>query len=80
MQRRQCGLGAPLSPVLLLAVFWLASERPAHAYLDPGAGSVAAQVAIAGIAGGLFAIRNLVRGWFDRLRGARAGSSSTNRN
>jgi len=42
---------------LLVAVLDL-SARPAHAYLDPGVGSYAVQVAIAGMAGALFALRS----------------------
>lgn len=57
--------------MLLVATVWLASERPAHAYLDPGAGSVAAQVAIAGVAGALFGVRKWVAVWIGRLRRVR---------
>lgn len=39
------------------------TARPAHAYLDPGVGSYAVQVAIAGMAGMLFALR----GFWSRL-------------
>ena len=45
-----------------IAVFLglLASSRPAHAYLDPGAGSYAIQMILAGIFGGFVAFRGVV--------------------
>lgn len=35
------------------------TARPAHAYLDPGVGSYAIQIALAGLAGSLYALRGL---------------------
>jgi hypothetical protein len=42
--------------VVLLAVLFFA-PYPAHAYLDPGTGSMIVQMIIAGIAGSLVAIK-----------------------
>lgn len=36
---------------------WLALSAPAHAYIDPGSGSYAFQVIIAGIMGAVFSIK-----------------------
>jgi hypothetical protein len=44
--------------ILLCAI--LITEGPAHAYLDPGAGSFATQMLIAGAAGALFSFRSLI--------------------
>lgn len=64
-----------LTVLALLVVALDLSARPAHAYLDPGVGSYAVQVAIAGMAGALFALRTFwgklqERGgfWSDRHR------------
>jgi len=46
------------SGILLCAILF--TEAPAHAYLDPGAGSFATQMLIAGAAGALFSIRSLI--------------------
>jgi len=69
----------PLFPILLVLCALLAAERPAQAYLDPGAGSAAAQVAIAGVAGVLFALRTVLRTWWVRLRGGRSISAAPRR-
>jgi hypothetical protein len=45
------------STVIFLAAFLL-TDSPAHAYLDPGAGSFATQILVAGIAGTLFTVRS----------------------
>ena len=42
---------------LLLAAVLLASPRPAHAYVDPGSGTMLWQLAAAGVIGSLFYIR-----------------------
>ncbi len=44
------------SAVVLTGVL-LADSRPAHAYLDPGTGSYALQVTIAGVFGALFSVK-----------------------
>jgi hypothetical protein len=53
---------------ILALVAWDLTARPAHAYLDPGIGSHAFQVALAGLFGGLFALKALVQGLLLRLR------------
>ena len=40
-------------PMTLSAVFLMEAPTPAHAYLDPGTGSMMLQVLLGGIAGGL---------------------------
>jgi len=47
---------------LLLTVVVAATEAPAAAYLDPGAGSMATQLLIASAAGLLYTFRNWFRG------------------
>ena len=46
---------------VVLAVFYLVLTREVYAYLDPGTGSYILQLVIAGILGGLFAIKMF---WF----------------
>jgi hypothetical protein len=60
--------------LLCLGVFFV---RPAHAYLDPGAGSYAAQIALAGMVGGLFALRAFWAGLCARV-GALLGGRRPN--
>ena len=67
--RRGCGLGAA---TVLAAAFWLSASGPAHAYLDPGTGTMILQGIIAAIGGAiayayLFAAR--LRQTFGRLLG-----------
>lgn len=42
---------------LCSALFLLAATAPAHAYLDPGTGSILLQGLIAAVAGGLVAVK-----------------------
>ncbi len=42
---------------VVLAVFYLVLTREVYAYLDPGTGSYILQLVIAGILGGLFAVK-----------------------
>lgn len=51
-----------ISLSLLLTVVVAATEAPAAAYLDPGAGSMATQLLIASAAGLLYTFRNWFRG------------------
>lgn len=51
--------------VLALAV----EQRPAHAYLDPGTGSYAAQVLLAGALVGVFSLKSAFSRLVMRLRG-----------
>lgn len=44
----------------LLAIAFALTERTAHAYLDPGAGSYATQIIIATIAGAAFSVKSLL--------------------
>ena len=43
--------------LLLGLIFFIASTKTAHAYLDPGTGSYILQILAAGILGGLFAVK-----------------------
>jgi hypothetical protein len=47
----------PFVRTLLILLVLLLSPRPAHAYLDPGAGSVLLQILLGGVAGLLVVIR-----------------------
>lgn len=51
-----------ISLSLLLTVIVAMTERPAAAYLDPGAGSMATQLLIASAAGLLYTFRAWFRG------------------
>lgn len=56
---------------LLALAFLLILAPPAHAYIDPGAGSLVIQVVIAAVAGAMFKLRaivNLIRGWLRKQR------------
>ncbi|WP_309721368.1 hypothetical protein [Armatimonas sp.] len=53
---------------ILALVVWDLTARPAHAYLDPGIGSHAFQVALAGLFGGIFALKAMIQGLVFRLR------------
>lgn len=44
--------------ILYLGILLLLFAKPAHAYIDPGAGSYFFQILIAGILGGLFFIKS----------------------
>lgn len=46
-----------LQPILLVVVLDLAAPEPAHAYIDPSAGSMVIQVVAGIILGGLLTIR-----------------------
>lgn len=46
--------------LLLFAIAFALTERNAHAYLDPGAGSYATQIIIATIAGAAFSFKSLL--------------------
>ena len=54
---------------LALAAALLLAARPAHAYLDPGAGSMLAQLAAAGFAGVAVLLRMYWGRIKDRLKG-----------
>jgi hypothetical protein len=47
----------PFVRILLIVLVLLLSPHPAHAYLDPGAGSVLLQILLGGVAGLLVMIR-----------------------
>jgi hypothetical protein len=58
--------------IAIIAVSFL-TARPAHAYLDPGTGSYAIQVGLAGVLGAMFSLkmvwRRLRERLFSRIRG-----------
>src|SRR5260370_22855416 len=45
--------------LLTLTAFLLATPKPAHAYVDPGSGSMLWQIAAAGVIGSLFYVRRM---------------------
>jgi hypothetical protein len=58
--------------VLASTAALLTTALPAHAYVDPGTGSMLIQFAIASIAGALFFLRDLrykIGAWFSRSFG-----------
>ena len=54
--------------LVLIACLLLMTARPAHAYLDPGTGSYALQVSVAGILGALFSLKMFWRGLASAIR------------
>ena len=61
---------------LFLATAFLLTERNAHAYLDPGSGSYATQIIIASLAGGLFAIKNLIGRFVRPVKSSKESSTA----
>lgn len=57
---------SPFAIVIAAAVLLVLSESPAYAYLDPGAGSLLLQTLVAGVLGGLYAVKHFWR----RITGA----------
>ena len=57
-----------ISTLLLVAVLVAAFERPAHAYLDPGSGSMLMQVLLGGVAGVAVIVKLYWRGLLSFLR------------
>ena len=53
---------------LLVAALVVAFERPAHAYLDPGSGSMLMQVLLGGVAGVAVILKLYWRGLLSFLR------------
>ena len=60
--------GLLLLTVLQIAALMVASERPAHAYVDPGSGFVFLQVAGSMFAGAMFYLRHRVKRLLYSLR------------
>jgi hypothetical protein len=54
-----------ISTLLLVAVLVAAFERPAHAYLDPGSGSMLVQLLVGGVAAAAVALKLY---WYKLLR------------
>jgi len=51
--------------ILLLTLYFSTLTSHAHAYLDPGTGSMMLQIVIASLIGGLFALK----GYWSRIKG-----------
>ena len=67
---------------LLLVLTFLVIATPAMAYIDPGSGSMILQVILAGILGGLFAIKvfwQRVKAFFKALFGKKTDSPKNDR-
>jgi hypothetical protein len=58
--------------VLLVCSYLILTPRPAFAYIDPGAGSMAYQVLLTGLLAGAFAIRRAVTWITGRFRARHA--------
>ena len=67
-----------LSVALLTVLFVLWSCRNAHAYLDPSTGSYVIQMIVAGLLGGLFAVKMFWRN-LKSLRGGHISKKSNAR-
>ena len=63
----------------LTTFLMLASAPPAHAYLDPGTGSYATQIAVAGALGALFSMKTVLRRFVDHVRRRSSASSAAGR-
>ena len=70
-------LTAVLEGIGLGALLLLAASRPAHAYLDPGTGSYALQMSVAGVLGALFSLKMFWRGMAGKLRPRSSSNSSS---
>jgi hypothetical protein len=57
-----------ISMLLLVGVLVAAFERPAHAYLDPGSGSMLMQLLLGGVAGVAVIVKLYWRGLLSFLR------------
>ena len=51
---------------------------PAHAYIDPGTGSIVLQMILAAIAGGVFFFRNAVARFFSLFRKSDTADKAAN--
>jgi hypothetical protein len=61
----------PVFECVLAVLLLVAATSRAHAYIDPGAGTIILQGAIATIAGGMLAFRTYWRRVRDRLSGSK---------
>jgi hypothetical protein len=48
-------------PVLIAIAFFVLGLRPAHAYIDPGSGSLVFQVVVGALLGGVYMLRSYAR-------------------
>ncbi len=60
------------SLTLILALTFDLTALPAHAYLDPGAGSQFLQMSLAGLFGLLFALKTMITKFLQRVRDRRS--------
>jgi hypothetical protein len=58
-----------LEAVIAIVAISVLTAQPAHAYLDPGTGSYAIQVGIAGVLGAMFSLKMVWRRLRERLFG-----------
>jgi len=58
-QCKRTGIGRAARSLVPLAFAMAFFERPAAAYVDPGAGALLWQMAVAGLLGGLFYLRRI---------------------
>ncbi|MBC8102144.1 MAG: hypothetical protein H7Z41_06100 [Cytophagales bacterium] len=67
-----------LETLVVFSGVWIAASSPARAYLDPGSGSYAMQVGIAGVFGALFSLKlfwSKVKDALSLSRGKTAGKA-----
>jgi len=66
-----------------LVLFFVLAPKPTYAYLDPGTGSYLFQLVIAGLLGGLFFIKTIIRkikGIFKRDSSRKAATTENDEN
>lgn len=71
---------APISSlgILVVGLIIVATPGRAHAYLDPGTGSVVLQVVVAGVLGAIFTLKSYLRAlvsYVSRLFGKKGSTS-----
>ena len=67
----------PVFECVLAVLLLVTATSRAHAYIDPGAGTIILQGAIATVAGGMLAFRTYWRRVRDRLAGSKKKDSET---
>lgn len=74
MNSRRSHLTARPAPLLLALLVLIVFPRDAHAYIDPGTGSLAWQLILSTVLGGTFYARRTIRiAWQSLARRVRAG-------
>lgn len=66
--------------VLALILLLISSVRQAHAYIDPGSGSLIVQMIVAGVVGALFYFRKALNSFFSLFRRKDKNDRHSNQN